>query len=158
MDATAVWCTGSEDRWATAPEAQGRTPVVKQPAHILVVEDDPDALQLMEMILLMRGYRVSTAVSGRDALNLVAQYSFDLIITDVMMPQMDGAELARHLKANDATKDIPIIVCTALLALPRGMERDVAYFIQKPVDLEGLDVLIHAALRGAVPGRPSASS
>src|SRR5215475_5383645 len=81
--------------------------------NILVVDDNADKLGLLEAALTLAGYNVSTAVDGEDALGCIESYQPDLIITDVMMPRMDGYELAQRIRANPATKFIPVIMQTA---------------------------------------------
>jgi DNA-binding response OmpR family regulator len=78
----------------------------------LLVEDNIELLMLMETILSQK-YRVLTATNGREALNIVKQEKTDLIISDVMMPEMDGNELTRALKSNPETCHLPIIMLTA---------------------------------------------
>jgi diguanylate cyclase (GGDEF)-like protein len=82
-------------------------------SNILVVDDNPDKLSLLETALSMAGYNVSTATDGDEALSAINTYQPDLIITDVMMPRMNGYELAQQIRANPRTKFIPVIMQTA---------------------------------------------
>lgn len=82
-------------------------------SNILVVDDNPDKLSLLETALSMAGYNVSTATDGDEALSAINTYQPDLIITDVMMPRMNGYELAQQIRANPKTKFIPVIMQTA---------------------------------------------
>src|SRR5258708_34870294 len=82
-------------------------------SKILVVDDNPDKLSLLETDLSMAGYNVSTATDGDEALSVINTYQPDLIITDVMMPRMNGYELAQQIRANPRTKFIPVIMQTA---------------------------------------------
>ncbi len=82
-------------------------------SNILVVDDNPDKLSLLETALSMAGYNVSTATDGDEALSVINTYQPDLIITDVMMPRMNGYELAQQIRANPKTKFIPVIMQTA---------------------------------------------
>ncbi len=75
--------------------------------HVLVVDDDADKLNLLAVALGMEGYDVRTAVNGKEALAAVESYPPDLIIADVMMPEMDGYELARRIRQNPRTRFIP---------------------------------------------------
>lgn len=81
--------------------------------HILVVDDDPDKLSLLEVTLSMAGYEVRTARDGEEGLAAVASFEPDLVISDIMMPGVDGYELARRIRENPRTKFIPIILQTA---------------------------------------------
>ncbi|HYE64342.1 MAG TPA: response regulator, partial [Pyrinomonadaceae bacterium] len=80
---------------------------------VLVVDDEPDKRLLLTVALEMAGYEVRTANDGKAGLAAVESFQPDLIITDVMMPQMDGYELARRVRANPLTRFIPIIIQTA---------------------------------------------
>lgn len=81
--------------------------------NILLVDDNVEKLALLKVALTMAGYNVSTAYDGEEAFAKLESYPPDLIITDVMMPRMDGYELAQRVRANPATKFIPVIMQTA---------------------------------------------
>jgi two-component system cell cycle response regulator len=81
--------------------------------HVLVVDDDPDKLSLLEVALTMAGYEVRTAHDGEEGLAAIASFDPDLVVSDVMMPRMNGYELARKIRENPQTKFIPIILQTA---------------------------------------------
>ena len=83
---------------------------------ILIVDDEKDVLFMLEKRLTAEGYFVITANNGRDAVTLARTKSPDLIILDVVMPNMEGGEVAEHLKENIRTKNIPVIFLTALLS------------------------------------------
>jgi PAS domain S-box-containing protein len=80
---------------------------------ILVTDDNPMALYLFETLLQNHGYAVITASNGVEALSLAQSGGIDLIISDILMPQMDGFQLCRKLKSDERTKHIPLIFCTA---------------------------------------------
>ncbi len=82
-------------------------------SHVLVVDDNPDKLSLLEAAFSMAGYEVSTARDGEEGLAAVASFPPDLVIADIMMPRMDGYELARRIRDNPQTRFIPIILQTA---------------------------------------------
>jgi diguanylate cyclase (GGDEF)-like protein len=82
-------------------------------SNILVVDDNPDKLMLLEAALKLAGYHVNTATDGEEALAVVASFTPDLIITDVMMPRMNGYELAEKIRSNPRTRFIPVIMQTA---------------------------------------------
>lgn len=81
---------------------------------ILVVDDDQVVIEMLESGLSRNGYQVGSAQTGKDALELVQSFRPDLIILDVIMPGMDGTEVARILRENERTRKIPIIFLTVL--------------------------------------------
>lgn len=80
---------------------------------IICVEDEPDMIDLIRLILSRRGFEVKGAAGGVEGLRLIRQEPPDLILLDLMMPDMDGWEVYHQLKADEATKHIPVIVVTA---------------------------------------------
>ncbi|HZP59116.1 MAG TPA: response regulator, partial [Opitutaceae bacterium] len=80
---------------------------------ILVVDDQPINVQLLKRKLERESIQVSTAYTGQDALELVKHEKPDLILLDVMMPDMDGIEVCQRLQENDETRSIPVIFITA---------------------------------------------
>ena len=117
---------------------------------ILIVEDDPTTCLLLDQWLRGRGFLTLLASNGDDALAQVTQQAPDLLLLDVMMPGMDGYQLATILKANPATAQIPIIVLTGLpdrkarlACLAAGVED----FLLKPVDLDELALRVRNLLR-----------
>ena len=109
---------------------------------ILIVDDEKDALFILEKELTARGYSVIAADNGKDALSVAISERPDLIILDLWMPEMDGAEVGERLKGDISTKDIPVIFLTCLLQKKEGEEqgRVVAgeVLIAKPYSIEGL--------------------
>ncbi len=107
---------------------------------VLLVEDDPDKRQLLTIALQMAGYAVQTANDGVEGLAALEAQPPDLIITDVMMPRMDGYEMARRVRANLQTRFIPIIIQTAARGeaqdLRRGAEVGALGYITDPTDLD----------------------
>jgi CheY-like chemotaxis protein/nitrogen-specific signal transduction histidine kinase len=83
------------------------------PARILIVDDEPDTLFLLRVILERQGHEVVEAGHGAEALNRLADAPVDMIITDLMMPVMDGRELVERLRADPATAEIPIMLASA---------------------------------------------
>ena len=81
--------------------------------HILVVEDDHNILRQIEFNLQSHGYAVSTATTGVEALRLMMRECPDLLITDVMMPEMDGYELVASVRADPHLAEVPVIMLTA---------------------------------------------
>jgi len=104
--------------------------------RILVIEDDPASLRLMQYILEHKGYEVLTAVNGLDGLKKARSEEPDLVILDVMLPGMDGFDICYHLRAEPQTAKLPILM---LSAKAREVDRDTGlkvgadYYITKPV-------------------------
>lgn len=82
-------------------------------ASILYIEDDPEMIDLVSLILIRQGYRVTGANGGRKGLELVKSSMPDLVLLDLMMPDMDGWDVYHQLKASDPIKNIPVIIITA---------------------------------------------
>ena len=81
--------------------------------HILCIEDEPEMIDLIRLILGRRGFEVLGAAGGKDGLEKVRQVKPDLVLLDLMMPDMDGWEVYQQMKADEKTRDIPVIVVTA---------------------------------------------
>lgn len=115
---------------------------------ILVVEDDKHVRKLMNAVLKREGYDVVTAENGREALEVLEVQHIDLIILDIMMPEMDGYEFAEELK--EADNRIPILMATAK-QLPedkkKGFRLGTDDYMTKPVDTEEMLLRIQALLR-----------
>ncbi len=80
---------------------------------ILCVEDEPEMIDLMRLILGRQGFEVKGAAGGVEGLRMIRQEKPDLVLLDLMMPDMDGWEVYQQMKADEKTKDIPVIVVTA---------------------------------------------
>jgi len=83
-------------------------------SNILIVDDTPANLQLLTSMLVEQGYQIFSAISGKVALNVVQKSLPDLILLDINMPGMNGYEVCEQLKANEKTRDIPVIFVSAL--------------------------------------------
>jgi len=119
-------------------------------ATILIVDDEPQNRKLLEAVLQPGGYATLSVASGEEALASIAQRQPDLILLDIMMPGMDGYEVAGILKADPATSNIPVIMVTAqadraarLASLTAGAEDILA----KPIDRAELWLKIRNLLR-----------
>jgi CheY-like chemotaxis protein len=132
------------------PPAAGTDPTVSAPL-ILVVDDDVFNVDLLRFELEDDGYRAEGVGSARAALARLAQEpAIDLILLDVMMPGMDGLELTQHLKADPATRDIPIILLTARGELgdkAEGFSAGAEDYVVKPFDAEEVLARIEVQLR-----------
>ncbi|HDZ55689.1 MAG TPA: response regulator [Pseudomonas xinjiangensis] len=116
---------------------------------LLLVEDERAIRKVMEMVLEGEGYEVITAENGREGLQVLANARPDLIITDYMMPEMNGAEMICEIKNNTVLSSIPILLMSA--ALPADLpERCVAdQFLEKGGDLGALLVIIESFIQRA---------
>ena len=105
--------------------------------YILIVEDVPDILRLLEETLKFKGYRAVTAFNGQEALEKIQQEHPALIITDIMMPKLDGFGLVHRLRINPETREIPVIFLTAKsqeAEIQRGLGLGAAGYVTKPFD------------------------
>lgn len=120
---------------------------------ILLVDDDPKAVKLMGYILHKEGYEIAPALSGKEALELLSREKIDLVILDIMMPEMDGYEVCHRIRANPATAKIPVIMLTAK-AMPEdriaGYEAGADHYITKPVLPQELVATVKALLARTV--------
>jgi len=118
--------------------------------HVLVVDDERDIVELVRYNLVQAGYRVSTAADGQQAIDMVRRDRPDLVVLDLMLPLMPGTEVARLLRQDEKTRDIPIIMLTA-----RGSEVDrvVGFelgaddYVVKPFSPRELVLRVQAILR-----------
>ncbi len=117
-------------------------------AKILVVDDEKDVVELLKFLLEKDGHSVSTAYNGREALESVDKAKPELILLDVMMPEMDGYTVQTKLLNNPDTKAIPIIVLTAKGQLKDvfAMSTNVRAYMEKPFDPKALRVKIKESL------------
>jgi diguanylate cyclase (GGDEF)-like protein len=123
---------------------QGYSPLV------LIVDDHPDNVEVLQVRLDALGYRTACASDGETALNMVAQSPPDLILLDVMMPHMDGNEVARRIKADKSLPYIPIIMQTALDSTQSkvvGLDSGADDYVTKPINYAELQARMTAALR-----------
>lgn len=123
--------------------------------YLLIVEDDPDILELLEATLTFRGYRVITARDGREGLEVVKKQHPAIVIADIMMPALDGFGLVHRLRINRETRDIPVVFITATYVAPEDKEFALSIgatrFIEKPIDLEGFLTTIAELLERGTP-------
>lgn len=117
---------------------------------ILVAEDDKSLNSLVHSYLVSNGYEAVSCYDGEEALSLLREQDFDMVISDIMMPKLDGFALAKEIRAAD--KQIPILFMTALDDMPsqqRGYKLGVDDYVVKPFDAEVLMLRVGALLRRA---------
>ncbi len=122
---------------------------------ILVIDDDPDILKILKDNLELDGYRVCTAMQGKDALALFKKRPIDLVILDLMLPDMDGIQVCRAIRAHS---DVSIILLTAKDSVTDkvlGLEHGADDYIVKPFDYLEVAARIKARLRRSKPANAS---
>ncbi|MBI3036436.1 response regulator [Candidatus Woesearchaeota archaeon] len=108
---------------------------------ILVVDDEPNILKLVSFILASKGYDVIEASGGAEGITKAKAEKPDLIVLDVMMPKMDGFEAAKKLKADPATRDIPILMLSSKAQFEdkmKGIDSGAMDYITKPFEKDEL--------------------
>jgi len=117
--------------------------------RILVVDDDENILNLEKTILEQRGFEVTGAVGGAEALAMLEEQTFDLVLLDVMMPEVDGFTVCRKIKEDPRLKDLPVIFLTAKgggEALAEGFESGAVMYINKPFTANKLLTIVNTML------------
>jgi adenylate cyclase len=111
------------------------------PSRILVIEDEPANIQTLSTLLKERGYQINIATNGRQAFEVLERIRPDLILLDIMMPEMDGFETCRRIKASNVWREIPIIFLTAktdTADIVRGFELGAVDYVAKPFNAHEL--------------------
>ncbi len=124
----------------------------KETVEILIVEDSPTQAEQLNHILEGGGYRTRIAADGGEALDLLGGYRPTMVLSDIVMPALDGFELCRKMKADQGLRDIPVILLTALSEpedVLKGLECGADNFIIKPYDEEYLLARVHHVLLNA---------
>jgi CheY-like chemotaxis protein len=124
-----------------------RTELQRAEKTILLVDDEFAILSLLQDTLEDAGYAVLVAMDGEQALALARQHSPDLVLTDIMMPRLDGVELARRLRADPRTRHIPILAMSAAQKSPKTDA--FASILAKPFDLDDVIAQVRRWLLGA---------
>jgi len=110
---------------------------------LLAIDDDPTALELMQRFMRREGFRVETAASGEEGLALARKLKPDAITLDVLMPDMDGWAVLSAIKADDALRDIPVIMLTMVDDRNMGYALGASDYMTKPIDRERLLAILH---------------
>ncbi|MFH0793095.1 MAG: response regulator [bacterium] len=126
---------------------------------ILAIDDENDVLLIIKTALKSEGYEVQTATNGLDGLALAEEFGPDLIVLDIMMPEMDGFEVLRHLKDNEKTFHVPVIMLTGLsdkAKIQDALNKGIDYYIVKPFEFHDLiskvEIAIANSEAGPMPG------
>jgi CheY-like chemotaxis protein len=126
---------------------------------ILIVEDTPNILELLEVTLRFKGYPVKTAVNGQEALELIGKERPALVITDILMPKMDGFAMAYALRQDARTRSIPLIFLSATYISPEdkqfALSLGAVRFMEKPIDTEEFLLTVAEILTQGVPVLPA---
>ncbi|HNB50844.1 MAG TPA: response regulator [Anaerolineales bacterium] len=126
---------------------------------LLVVEDVPNIRDLLQYTLKFKGYPVITARNGEDALAKIAEERPALIISDVLMPIMDGFDLCQRIRNNPETRDIPIILISATYVAPEdrsfAIRLGAVRFLEKPVDTDEFLLTVAEILTQGLPNIPA---
>lgn len=121
---------------------------------ILVVDDEPTILESMELVLEIEQYTVVTASNGKEALERIAESRPDLVLSDVMMPVMDGLELLRAIKTDPALAGIPVVIMSAGRPDPAMVDPPWDRFLPKPARLDVLLSVLKDLLEGSSGASP----
>ena len=109
---------------------------------ILLADDEEDVKSILKMFLKSKGYEVCTAFDGLDAIDQTKKEKPDLILLDIMMPEMDGFEVCKKLKSDPETADIPVIMVSAAShaeSVQKGLDAGASDYIVKPFEPEQLE-------------------
>ena len=122
----------------------------EQTGRVLVIDDNAVIKRLATMLLTKKGHSVETASNGPEGIASAKSFMPHVILLDVMMPEIDGYEVCRWLKADDHTKDIPIIMVTSraeIVDKVKGLELGAADYVQKPFDHEELQARVSTQIK-----------
>jgi two-component system, OmpR family, alkaline phosphatase synthesis response regulator PhoP len=133
-------------------QPSGRTPdtAAERPPRVLIADDNPQGAELLEAYLSSTDYELRIANDGEQTMNLVNNWQPDLILLDVMMPRISGFEVCKRLRADPATRDIAVLMVTALdqpSDIERAGEAGTDDFLSKPINKTELLLRVRAMLR-----------
>jgi len=120
--------------------SKNNIPANEPEKKILIVDDDPITLEILEKIFISEGYWIAKAANGKDALYIADVFLPDVIILDVMMPVMDGAITLKKLEENPRTRNIPVLFLTSLISKTEELKRSIKNrcVLAKPIDKDTL--------------------
>lgn len=128
---------------------------------VLLAEDEPDIVRLVSYILRREGFAVRTVSTGREAVDAVRQEKVDLVLLDIMLPELNGYGVCEVLRDDPLTRHIPIVVMSARAQareVERGLEAGAVSYITKPFEPAQLGEQIRAALAAATSGRATSGA
>jgi DNA-binding response OmpR family regulator len=128
----------------------GPATAAARPPRVLIADDNPQGAELLEAYLGDCGYELRTAADGEEALRAVAAWQPDLILLDVMMPRLSGFEVCKRLRASPATRDMAVLMVTALdqpSDVERAVEAGTDDFLSKPINKNELLLRVRSLLR-----------
>lgn len=108
-------------------------PVRKRSPAALIVEDDMTCVYLWQRYMQRSGFRAISTQEGKGALDMARREKPDLVVLDVMLPDIDGWEVLQALKADPSTCDIPVLICSALREEKRSLAKGADGYLQKPI-------------------------
>jgi CheY-like chemotaxis protein len=120
------------------------------PPRVLIADDNAQGVELLEAYLGDYDYEIRTAADGEETLRLVAQWHPDLILLDIMMPKISGFEVCKRLRADPATRDVAVLMITALdqpSDVERAVEAGTDDFLTKPINKSELLLRVRSALK-----------
>ena len=124
---------------------------VPKPKHILAVDDEPGIAKLIKVNLQRAGYTVDVATNGAEAWEMVQNNAYDLVVSDVMMPKMDGFELLAEIRRNPTTTNLPVILLTAKSQnedVTQGYATGTDMYLTKPFSPPELLVWVERVIKG----------
>src|SRR5437660_395051 len=132
------------------PTPQPASAAQERPARVLIADDNPQGVELLEAYLGETDYDIQTAADGEETLRKVRAWQPDVILLDIMMPKISGFEVCKRLRADSATRDIAILMVTALdqpSDVDRAVEAGTNDFVTKPINKTELLLRVGSALR-----------
>lgn len=123
---------------------------------ILAVDDESDVLLILKTALISEGYQVFTATNGPDAIALAREHGPDLMVLDMMMPDMNGFETLKHIREGEATQSVPVIMLTGVSdkdKIRQALDLGIDYYIVKPFEFHDLIAKVKLAISDS--SRPS---
>ncbi len=127
-------------------------------ARILVVDDDPSVVELATAVLGSAAYAVASARNGSEALSIARRQGFDLVLLDINMPEMDGWETLRLIKADDTTRHLPVVMFSVkgeVRDKVHGLQEGAADYLTKPFEVDDLLTRVRRVLGEAGVGTGS---
>ncbi len=125
------------------------TPAAERPARVLIADDNPQGVELLDAYLGDTGYEVATAFDGEETLHKVRDWRPDLVLLDIMMPKISGFEVCKRLKADPATRDVAVLMITALdqpSDVDRAVDAGTDDYLTKPINQTDLLRRVRALL------------